>query len=80
MGTTTTTVTVRIANFPIDAHGMWGRIDGTIAAEAEVLGYVGSRQQMVEVRLVNPPLPYQDGEVLALDVLSDGTFGPAELI
>ena len=79
MGSTTTT-SVRIANFPIDANGMWGRIDGTIAAEAKVLRFVGSRQQMVEVELVNPPLPYQDREVLALDVLLDGTFGPAELI
>lgn len=76
---TNTIVIVRIANFPI-INGRWGRVDGVIAAEAEIIGFVGSRNQLVEVRLVNPPAPYEHGEVLVLDVLDDGSFGAKELL
>jgi len=71
------TVTVRIANFPI-VNGYWGRIDGTVECEAKVLRTYNGK--MVEVKLVNPPAPYKKGEVLALDILPDGSFGPAEVL
>lgn len=70
-------VTVQIANFPISATGHWGKVEGVISTEAEVLR---TYPKGAEVRLVRPPLPYEVGEVLYLDLLQDGTYGPAEVL
>jgi hypothetical protein len=68
---------VQIANFPINAQGFWGKVEGVIAVSAEL---VREYPKGAEVRLVNPPMPYDNGEVLYLDRLADGSYGPAELV
>lgn len=78
MDATTTTTTVEIVGFRADtSRGRWVQ-DGTRLAAAELVEVLGAYD--VRVRLITPPAPYEDGEVLVLGRRADGTIGCSESV